>query len=69
MRKKKLKIQYGFDEERFASINAVAAAAVTTVNLNSIDIREDSAVKKIEIEQLPPDEDDVTEQQMLPFLT
>lgn len=68
-RKKKLKFQYGFDEDRFASINAVAAAAVTAVNLNSIDIRQDSAIKKIEIEQLPTDEDDQVEQQMIPFLS
>lgn len=67
-RKKKLKFQYAF-EDRFASINAVASAAVTAVNLNSIDIREDSTIKKIEIEQLPPDEEDQIEQQMLPFLT
>ncbi|XP_031633395.1 uncharacterized protein LOC116347100 [Contarinia nasturtii] len=68
MRKKKLKFQYGFDEDRFASINAVAAAAVTAVDLNSISIRENSAIKKIEIEHLPPDEDDQIEQQMIPFL-
>lgn len=68
-RKKPLKFQYGFDEERFASINAVAAAAVTAVRLNSIDVREHSAIKKIEIEQLPTDEDDQIEPQMMPFLT
>lgn len=69
MRKKKLKFQYGFDEDRFASINAVAAAAVTAVDLNSISIRENSAIKNIEIEHLPPDDDDQIEQQMIPFLS
>lgn len=68
-RKKPLKFQYGFDEERFASINTVASAAVTAVTLNSIDVRENSAIKSIEIEQLPTDEDDHIEPQMVPFLT
>lgn len=68
MRKKKLKFQYGFDEDRFASINAVVSAPVTGGNLHSIDIRHDSTIKKIEIEQLPTDEDDPVEQQMIPFL-
>lgn len=69
MRKKKLKFQYGFDEERFASINAVASAAVTAVTLDTINIQENSAIKSIEIEQLPTDEEDnVDEQHMIPFL-
>lgn len=70
MRKKKLKLQYGFDEDRFNSINTVAAAAVTATNitLNSIDIRRDSTIKNIEIEQLPTDDDDHIEQHMIPFL-
>lgn len=70
MRKKELKFQYGFDEDRFASINAVAAAAVTAATVcDSIIIRENSAIKNIEIEQLPTDDEDQVEQQMIPFLS
>lgn len=66
-RKKALKFQYGFDEERFASINAVASAAITSVTLNSI--QPNTTIKNIEIEELPADESDhVDEQQILPFL-
>lgn len=66
-RKKGLKFQYGFDEERFASINAVASAAITSVTLNST--QPNASLKNIEIEELPADESDHVEHQMIPFLT
>lgn len=71
-RKKKLKFQYGFDEDKFLSINTVAAAAAiasTNTTLNCIDVREDSAIKKIKIEHIPTDEDEQIDQHMVPFLT
>lgn len=69
-KKKKLKLQYGFDEDRFNSINTIAAAAVTATNFakNVTDIHRDSTIKSIEIEQLPTDDDDPIEQHMIPFL-
>lgn len=58
--KKPLKVQYGFSEERFISVNTVAAAAITAtaVTLNSIDVRANAAIKNIEIEHIPTDDED-----------
>lgn len=70
LRKKKIKMQYGgFDENRFMSVNTVAAAAITAtaITLNSIDVRQDSEIKNIEIEHIPTDDED--EPHMVPFLT
>lgn len=58
------KIQYGFSEERFMSVNAVAAAAIT---LNSIDVRANATLKNIEIEHIPTDDED--EPHMVPFIS
>lgn len=58
--KKPLKVQYGFSEERFMSVNTVAAAAVTAtaITMHSIDVRANEAIKCIEIEHIPTDDED-----------
>lgn len=58
-KKKNLKLQYGLDEDRFNSINTLAAAAVTATNFAKIstEIHRDSTIKSIEIERLPTDDD------------